>query len=237
MPSSSTAIAARDEEREMKHGWAIVAALGGAAPVMAQDTAPAVVTGDATAGLVSKQAIGEVHVVADPALANGRLVLRIVVLNRGKMPAEFGPASVSVASPDGVAVSLVPRAALLDEQGGVALGTATEDTSQSHSTAAMLVTPNGQTDVSGFTGSMSTTYGGVPQSTMDRSQRRTDPKTAAAVAALDAVLLKPVTLKPGAADGGQVVTTRLKRGKPAAVIVTIAFAGETHRFNVVVPKR
>ncbi|MFA6118053.1 MAG: hypothetical protein WC729_28970 [Sphingomonas sp.] len=218
-------------------GWAIAVALGCAAPVMAQDAAPAVVTGDATAGLVSKQAIGEVHVVADPALANGRLVLRIVVLNRGKAPVEFGPASVSVASRDGVAVPLVPRNALLDEQGGVAPGTVTEDTSQSHAGAAMLVTPNGQTDVSGFTGGSGTTYGGVPQSTMDRSQRRTDPKTAAAVAALDAVLLKPMTLKPGAADGGQVVTTRLKRGKIVSLIVSIAFAGETHRFDVAVPKR
>ena len=218
-------------------GWAIAMALSCAGPVMAQEAGPPVVTGDATAGLVSKQAIGEVHVVADPALANGRLVLRIVVLNRGKAPAEFGPTSVSVASRDGVAVPLVPRDALLDEQGGVALGAVTEDTSQSHAGAAMLVTPNGQTDVTGFTGGSGTTYGGVPQSTMDRSQRRTDPKSTAAVAALDAVLLKPITLKPGAADGGQVVTTRLKRGKPAAVIVTVAFAGETHRFDVAVPKR
>jgi len=218
-------------------GFAIAWALGAPPALAQQPAAPPLVTGDATAGLVSRQAIGEVHVVADPVLANGRLVLRIVVLNRGKAPAEFGPASVSIALPDGAAVPLVPREALLAEQGGVAPGNATEDISQGHAGAALPITPSGQTDVSGFTGGMGTTLGGVPQGTIERSQRRTDPKTVAAVAALDGVLLKPMTLKPGAADGGQVVTTRLKRGKTASVIVTIAFGGETHRFDVAVPKR
>ncbi|MDB5703429.1 MAG: hypothetical protein JWN66_545 [Sphingomonas bacterium] len=219
-------------------GIAIAVALGGAAsPAMAQQAAPsAVVTGDATAGLVSQRALGEVHVVADPTLADGRLVLRIVVLNRGAAPAPFGPGDVSVAAVDGTQIALVPRATLLAEQGGEPGAAVTDETPQAHSAAALPVNGAGQTDVSGFSGGMGTTVAGVPQGAIDRS-RRADPKAAAAVAALDAVLLKPMTLKPGAADGGQIVTTKLKRGKIASVIVTILFAGEDHRFDVVVPKR
>jgi hypothetical protein len=131
---------------------------------------------------------------------------------------------------------MVPRATLLAEQGGGPRAAVTDETRQAHSAAALPVNGAGQTDVSGFSGGMGTTVAGVPQGAIDRS-RRADPKTAAAVAALDTVLLKPMTLKPGAADGGQVVTTRLKRGRMASVIVTVTFAGEEHRFDVAVPKR
>jgi hypothetical protein len=88
-------------------GFAIAVALGGAAtPATAEQTAPpAAVTGDATAGLVSRRTLGEVHVVADPTLADGRLVLRIVILNRGAAPAPFGPGDVSVAAADGTAIA------------------------------------------------------------------------------------------------------------------------------------
>ncbi|HSI16313.1 MAG TPA: hypothetical protein VK980_00985 [Sphingomonas sp.] len=220
-------------------GFMIAAALGGtASPLVAQQDRPAlIVTGDATAGLMSRQALGEVHIVADPALSDGRLVLRIVVLNRGKAPAPFGPEDVSIAIADGTPISLLSRAALLAEQGGGGRSAGTAETAQAHAAAALPVNGAGQTDVSGFSGGMGTTVAGVPQGTIDQSQRRVDPKAAAAVAALDAVLLKPMTLKPGAADGGQVVTTKLKRGKAASVVVTVMFAGEAHRFDVAVPKR
>ncbi len=213
--------------------------LGCAVQAVAQQPAPtmvAVVHGDAGAELVSRRAIGEVHVVADPALSSGRLVLRIVVLNRGTAPVSFGPGDVSVATADGTAVPLVPRATLLAEQGGGGPGSATEDTSQGHAAAALAVNGAGQADVTGFTGGSGMTMGGVPQGTIDRSKRR-DPKAEAAVAALDAVLLKPITLKPGAADGGQVVTTKLRRGKAASVTATILVGGEEHRFEIAVPKR
>jgi hypothetical protein len=219
-------------------GLAIAAALGAAAsPVVAQQTAQApIVTGDAAAGLMSRRTLGEVHVVADPALADGRLVLRIVVLNRGKAPAPFGPDDVSVATADGTQIVLMSRAALLAEQGGDPRSAATGETTQAHAAPSLPVNGAGQTDVSGFSGGMGTTVAGVPQGAIDRS-RRADPKTVAAVAALDAVLLKPIMLKPGAADGGQIVTTKLKRGKTVSVTVTVMFAGEEHRFDVAVPKR
>ncbi|MES2441876.1 MAG: hypothetical protein V4574_03530 [Pseudomonadota bacterium] len=200
---------------------------------LAQDAGP--VKGDATAGLVSRQAKGEVHLVSDPALADGRLVLRVVILNHGAEAAAFGPANVSVALPDGTPVALVPRETLLAEQTGAPSGRSSGETSQAHSTASLATNGQGQTDVTSYTGAMSVTTAGVPQSTLDRAQRA-DPQSSAAWAALDAVLLKPITLRPGAADGGQVVTARLKRGK-GPLTVTIAFAGEAHRFEVAVPKK
>jgi len=206
-------------------------ALSAATPALAQQA----VQGDATAGLVSQTAKGEVHLVSDPALNEGRLVLRVVILNRGGEAAPFGPADITAALPDGSAVAFVPRETLLAEQTGAPSGHSTGETSQAHSTATLATNGQGQTDVTSYTGAMSVNTAGVPQSTLDRAQRA-DPSTSAAWKALDAVLLKPMTLRPGAADGGQVVTSRLKRGK-GPLIVTVSFAGETHRFEVAVPKR
>jgi hypothetical protein len=201
---------------------AIVAMTPGA---MAQD-----VTGDAVAGLVSRQAKGEVHLLIDPKLANGRLVLRIVVLNRSNAPAPFAPSDVHVTTPEGAPIALVPRETLLAEQAGG--GQDRAETSQAHAAPAMPVNGAGQTDVSGFTGGMGATTANVPQSAIERPRA-----SLPAIAALDAVLLKPIVLKPGAADGGQVVTGKLARGKVKIVKVAISFAGEEHRFQVETPKR
>jgi len=195
------------------------------------------VQGDATVGLVSQQAKGEVHLVSDPALNEGRLVLRVVILNRGAEAAPFGPADIGIATADGTRVALVPRETLLSEQAGVPGARSTGETSQAHATASLATNGQGQTDVTSYTGAMSVNTAGVPQSTIDRAQRSGgDARSSAAWKALDAVLLKPMTLRPGAADGGQVVTTKLKRGK-GPLTVTVSFAGETHRFEVTVPKR
>ena len=196
-----------------------------APPAMAQE-----VTGDAVAGLVSRQAKGEVHLSIDPKLADGRLVLRIVVVNRSGAVANFAPGDVKVTSPEGVVIALVPRAELLAEQAGG--GQAGVETSQAYAGPQMPVTPSGQADVSVFTGTANGATAGIPQAVLARNG-----KPNAATAALDSVLLKPIILRPGAVDGGQVVTTKLKRGKTPNVTVWVAFAGEDHRFQVAVPKR
>ena len=48
-------------------------------------------------------------------------------------------------------------------------------------------------------------------------------------------MLKPMTIRANGADGGQVLTDRLKRGKSSEVTVAVAFAGETHRFAFKAP--
>ncbi|WP_162875485.1 hypothetical protein [Sphingomonas crusticola] len=196
-----------------------------AAPSM---PAQEIVSGDAAAGLVSRTARSEVHLVADPMLNDRRLVLKIVILNLSGAPQPFGPDAVTVTAGE-TPIALMTRDALVTERTGTAI--ASDETAQAHTTAALPITSTGQTDVSGFTGSSVGVTGGVPASSIDRAQRR--PSNAAA---LDAVLLKPITIRPNAADGGQVITEKLRRAKTPEVLVTINFAGDVHRFNVKVPR-
>ena len=195
-----------------------------APPAFAQE----VVKGDATTGLVSRTAKAEVHLIADPALNHKRLVLKVVVLNLSGAPQPFGPDAVSVAAGDGP-VAIASRDSLAAELSGGVSGNG--ETAQAHSGAAMTVTGNGQLDVSNYTGGASAGVGGIPNSAIDRSQRKPDTQ---AVVELDRVLLKPMTIRANGADGGQLLTERLKK-RPSEVTVAVAFAGETHRFAVKVP--
>jgi hypothetical protein len=187
-----------------------------------------IVTGDAGAGLVSRMARGEVHLIADPALNDRRLVLKIVVLNLSAQPQSFGPEAVTVVAGD-AHISLMSRGALIAEQTGS--GTGSDETAQAHAAASLPTNAAGQTDVSGYTGGMGGVIAGVPPSSVNRSQRRS-----ASAAALDAVLLKPMTIRPNAADGGQVMTEKLRRSKMSDVVVAVGFAGDVHRFRVKVPR-
>jgi hypothetical protein len=197
----------------------------GASPLLAQD----IVRGDAAAGLVSHLSKGEVHVIADPALNDRRLVLKIVVLNLSGVPQPFGPDAVTVAAGD-ARIALISREALIAEQTGS--GIASDETSQAHAAAALPTNAAGQRDVTSFNGSMGGGIAGVPTSSIDRSQRRSN---TAAAAALDAVLLKPMTIRPNGADGGQMMTEKLKRSKTPELVVTVSFAGEVHKFAVKTP--
>lgn len=205
----------------------LAATLALAAPAsLAQEA----ISGDAAAGLVSKTAKAEVHLIADPVLNNRRLVLKIVILNLSGTPQPFGPDEIRVTAGE-VPIALASRDTLLAEMSGGAVGNG--ETAQAHTTAALPITHTGQPDVSGFTGGMGGGTAGIPTSTVNRAQRRPDPQAAAQ---LDAVLLKPITVRANGADGGQVLTEQLKRSKTPEVTVTIAFAGETHRFAVKVPR-
>jgi len=203
----------------------LAAAVVLAAPaVLAQD----VVKGDATAGLVSKSARAEVHLIADPALNDKRLVLKVVVLNLSGAPQPFGPDAVSITAGE-APITIASRDSLVAELVGGSSGAG--ETAQAHSGAAMTVSGTGQLDVSNYTGGASAGVAGIPPSAIDRGQRRPN---AQAVAQLDQVLLRPMTIRANGADGGQLLTERLKK-RPPEVTVAIAFAGETHRFAVKVP--
>lgn len=205
-----------------------LAALAAAAmPAFAQD----VVRGDATAGLVSRSAKAEIHLIADPALNDKRLVLKVVVLNLSGTAQTFGPDAVSVSAGD-APVAIASRDSLIADMTGGGSGTNSDETAQAHATAALPVNSSGQKDVTSFTGAMGGGSGGIPNAAIDRSERRPN---AQAVAQLDAVLLKPMTIRANGADGGQVLTERLRK-RPSEVIVAVAFAGETHRFAVKVPR-
>lgn len=206
----------------------VLMAMACAAAMPAWSALP-LVEGDAVQGLVSKSAKGEVHVIADAALNGRRLVLKIVVLNLSGGPQAFGPDAVRVTAGE-APVALATRDALIADLTGSG---GADETPQAHATASMPVNSAGQTDVSGFTGGMGTVTGGVPASSVDRAQRRGDTQ---AIAALDAVLLKPMTIRANGADGGQVLTDKLKRSRTPEVTVHVQFAGEEHLFLVKVPR-
>ena len=187
------------------------------------------ISGDAAVGLVSKTTKAEVHLVADPALNNRRLVLKIVVLNLSGAPQPFGPDAIKVAA-GSAPIAIASRDALVADLLGH--GGASEETAQAHATAALPINASGQPDVTGFTGGMGGIAAGVPHSALDRAERRPN----AQITQLDAILLKPMTIRPNGADGGQVLTEQLKRSRTPEVTVAIAFAGETHFFAVKVPR-
>jgi hypothetical protein len=195
-------------------------------PAFAQDA----ISGDATAGLVSRMSKGEVHLVTDPALNNRRLALKIVVLNLSGAPQPFGPDAVHV-SAGSTPIALASRDALIADLSDT--GAVSDESALARANASLPVSASGQTDVTGFTGGMATGSAGVPNASLNRAQRKANPQAAAAV---DAVLLKPMTIAAKGADGGQVLTEPLKRSKTPEVKVAIQFAGETHLFAVKVPR-
>jgi hypothetical protein len=134
----------------------------------------------------------------------------------------------------------VPREALLDEAAGAPPGSSDAQVSGGYSTAALATNGAGQTDVSSYTGSMSTvTANRVPMDTIARADAQKSRPLTGAAAELDKVLLKPLAIAPGGLDGGQVVTQKLKfRGKAErAIDVTVEFAGDAHHFHLIAPRK
>lgn len=217
----------------MKTALPLIVLLSVAAPALAQDIAPA--DGKPGTDIVSAGTIGDIHVVAEPTLANGRLVLHIAAVNRGKAVASFGPADVSIAAADGAAIAIIPRDTLLAEAGGGKPGPNSATASSGYAAPALTANGAGQLDTTGYTGTMGTVAsGGVPQDTLDRN-RAALPKPN--VAALDSVLLKQINVKPNGVEGGQVVSERLKLRGDRIVVVTALFAGERHVVRLPAPKK
>ncbi|MBR0552791.1 hypothetical protein [Stakelama marina] len=198
-----------------------------AAPVPQSSGVETPISGDAQAGLVSRTDKGEVHLIVDPVLNDHRLVLRVVVLNRSDAPQPLGPASVHVDSDRGA----VAIATAQDLSGGERKRGPGGGSRQAYANPGLPTNAAGQKDVTGFTGSMGSAVGGVPNGEIDRAQ-----SDDAAPNPVVAALLKPTTLAPGAADGGLLLTEPLKRGRYKRVTVTVDFAGEAHRFTVDVPR-
>ena len=216
----------------MRIALPLAALLAIAAPAGAQDVAP--VDGKPGTDIVSAGTIGDIHIVAEATLAKGRLVLHVVAVNRGKAGAPFGPSNISLAAADGSAIALLPRETLLAEAGAAA-PVAGSTTAASGYTAPTLSTNSaGQLDTTGYTGGMgAVSSSGVPQDTLDRARAAPSKVN---VSKLDEVLLKQVDVKPGAVEGGQVVSDKLRLRGDRIVVVTVTFAGERHIVRLPAPK-
>lgn len=191
---------------------------------------------DIKAGITSTKAASAVSLAADPALSDGRLVLRVAAQNRGKAPVPFGPGSVTIATAAGETIAIRPLAALIaDVRGGDAGG---DRGSVSGVTANPAIGTNnsGQRDVSGYTGAMGTT---VAQSGRKQKPRAADTAAAEAqVAALRAGILADTVIAPGQVAAGQLVSEKIKfrNKRERGLVVTVTVAGETHSFAFDAPE-
>jgi hypothetical protein len=196
-------------------------------------------TQDIFTGVTSTQPGSAVSVSIDPALSDGRLVLRIAVQNRTGAPIKFGPADIRIVQTTGEAVALTPLDTLIADVRRAA-GSSDDGSGVSaamQSAPAMTTTNTGQKDVSGYTGNMGAS--GVVAPRNNRSAGPLPPEAQAQIAGLEAGILTDATIAPGDILARQAVTQKLKFRKASNrdLIVSISVAGEIHNFSFAAPKR
>ena len=193
-----------------------------------------------TEGLTSTKDHGVVSVVSDPTLADGRLVLKVVAMNRTQTSASFGPGNVKITTATGTPVKLMSLDQLVQETTAAAsTDTKVSGGTTMHSGPMMGHDGAGRPDVSGYTG------GNESMSGMDVNRTRAvavraakdDPKLQAQIAALNAAILHDLTVAPAAAAGGQIVTEKVKfaRKEGHDLRLVVDFNGEQHEFAFAAP--
>jgi len=190
---------------------------------------------DIAKGITSTKTASAVSISADPALSDGRLVLRVAAQNRTQAPVAFGPGSVRIATAAGEVIAIRPLAALIADV-RVAAGMEEAGSVSGVIAAPAIGTNNaGQKDVSGYTGSMGTS---VAQGARKRKAKPADVAAAEAqIAALQAGILSDTMIAPGQLAAGQIVTEKIKlrNKRERGLVVTVTLAGETHSFAFEVP--
>lgn len=190
---------------------------------------------DIKAGITSTKAASAVSLAAEPALSDGRLVLRVAVQNRGQAPVSFGPGSVTIATAAGETIAIRPLAALIaDVRAAVGLE-ASGSVSGYAESPALLSNNSGQKDVTGFTGGMNS---GVARSGGRRKPKAADVAAAdAQIAALKAGILADTTVAPGQLAAGQLVSEkiRFRDKRKRGLVVTVTVGSEAHSFSFEAP--
>lgn len=192
---------------------------------------------DIHAGITSTKTASAVSLSAEPALSDGRLVLRIAAQNRTREPIAFGPASVRIATAGGETIAVRPLAALIrDVRVAAGMEDATATVAAQQSAPAMNTSFTGQKDVSGFTGGMAS--GSVAQPAGKRTRKSADTAEAEKqIAALQAGILADTNIAPGQVAAGQLVSEKIKfrNKRDRGLVVTVTVAGEAHSFTFDAP--
>jgi hypothetical protein len=202
----------------------------------------------ATTGLSSTKERGVVSIVTEPALSDGRLILKVVAFNRKREPASFSDANVKVFTAAGKPVALIPLEQLIGEakQAGAPSRQAGNEHDPSYYSHPGIATNGvggaGEPDVGGYSGANNPTSGVVSSHTPTSTTRRgqpADPQLAGRIASLQAGILQPLTIAPASAAGGQVVTEKLKfaRKEARALRVVVDFNDEQHEFEFEAPPK
>ncbi len=193
-------------------------------------------------GLSSTKDHGVVKVMADPTLAEGRLVLKVVAFNRTTAASGFGPENVKVFTAAGQSIPLMTLEQLVRQTREAA---GVSDTNRTPSvdtfgTSGPNITHDmaGRPDVGNYTaGSNSMGTGVSTHGPRANPVKADDPKLQQQIAALTAAILQPVSVAPASAAGGQVVTQKIKFGRKEerALRVVVEFNGEQHEFSFSAP--
>jgi hypothetical protein len=206
-------------------------------PLLLATTMPSgAIAQDIKTGVTSTKAASAVSISADPALSDGRLVLRVAAQNRTQAPVAFGPAALRIATASGDVIAIRPLATLIAETRAAAGMEDSGSISGVTEAPAILTNNSGQKDVSGFTGGMATT---VAQPARKRKPKPADVAAAEAqIAALKAGILTDTVIAPGQLAAGQLVTAKIKfRDKrERGLVVTVTLAGEEHSFRFDAPE-
>ena len=211
-----------------------------AAIVFAASSASAATATSQTASIGLKSTLGKgiVSIMTDPTLAGGRLVLKVVALNPTPAPVQLRAEDVHVFTAAGKPVPLMTLDALIAEVTGETSAGSTVHQSSNYSRPQTTTNQMGEVDVSGVTGASDTVGRTVSE---QQSRRRTkaadDPVVKEQVDALKAGILQSVTVEPGKATGGQLVSQKIRfsRKEEQALRVVVDFNGEQHEFNFEAP--
>jgi hypothetical protein len=193
-------------------------------------------------GLSSTKVHGVVKVMADPTLAEGRLVLKVVAFNRAAAAASFAPENVKVFTAAGQSIPLMTLEQLVKEtrEAAGASGTNRAPSVDTFGTSGPGINHDlsGRPDVGNYTGG-SNAMGTSVSTHGPRAKpvKEDDPKLQQQVAALTAAILQPVSVAPASAAGGQIVTQKIKFGRKEerSLRVVVSFNGEQHEFSFAAP--
>lgn len=204
---------------------------------------PAATQAQTPAVAESKMAQSSVSLLVDPALNDGRLVVRVAAKNLGTIPIRFGPSSISIAKPGGEAIPITPLSSLVDDvrsAAGFELGAATSPTQGAYASPQLNQRDGGRMDVTGFTGG--STVGGDEYVRRSKSKRAksgiSEAEAQAQIAALNQAILQDRELAPGQVAAGQIVSGQLKfaKSEERTLHVRVRVAGEEHGFTIEAPK-
>ncbi len=224
--------------------FALLAAALPVASILRADPAP-IVAGE----LKTTHDHGVVSIVPDPALANGRLLIRVVAFNRGSAPAPLSDTAIHVTTAAGKPVALVGVDQLIKELTVArrtdafnnSMMSAHQPDSFSHNTNSAMRDSAGNVVEGNYGGANSGTNGAISYASrtgVDVVPKVLDADTQKQIAALKAGILQTLTIVPGAAAGAQIVTEKLRFGRKdeRTLKLAVEFNGEQYEFVVPVPR-
>jgi hypothetical protein len=204
----------------------------------------------AVEGLSSNKSRGSVTIATEPALDHGRLVFRVTGVNRTDQPVALTDGDVKVFTVSGRQVGLVKLERLIAEVRGETsrrpfdhdddgtlddrMGTMDRDRQ-----GPLDRTP--RSDPSRDRGRDGPLPGVTTDQWPDGSSVSVQAESAGYRAKVDALkesILKAKVVQPSRADGGKLVTEKLRFGRKDehALRVRVNFAGEEHEFNFIPPE-